>query len=109
MWLEAWKCNVKRIFQIQSVTIPGTNLFSELQADVPLMLMVCLELQLLLVGMIGLFQSDQDSVQKLLIVSLPLLGHRSELHVGVAPHVPHTLVLQLEEQMQIKKSIVRMG
>lgn len=42
--------------------IPDANLFFELQADVPLMPTVFLELQLLLVGMIGFFQRDQGSV-----------------------------------------------
>lgn len=78
MWLDgmAWHSTVM-IFSGSKCDNSGTNLFPELQADVQLMLTVFLELQLLLVGMIGLFQSDQGSVQKLFIVSLPLLGHHS--------------------------------
>lgn len=77
---------------------PDTNLLSEMRADVLLVLAVSVELQLLLVGMSRLLQSDQGSGQKLFLVPLPLLGHHSQLCLGEVLPVPHTFMLHLEEQ-----------
>ena len=57
-----------------------------------------MELQLLLVGMSRVLQGDQRSDQQLFMVPLPLLGHGSQLCLGEALPVPHTLMLHLEEQ-----------
>lgn len=83
------------------------NLLSEMRADVLLVLAASVELQLLLVGMSRLLQGGQSSGQQLLLVPLTLLGHHSQLCLGEALPVPHTLMLHLEHAQ--RRQLVLLG
>lgn len=89
--------------------VPGTNLLSEMRADVLLVLAVSVELQLLLVGMSRLLQGDMGSGQQLFLVPLPLLGHHSQLRLGEALPVPHAFMLHLEEQHVRRRQLFAHG
>lgn len=76
-----------------------TNFFSEIRADVLLVLTVSVELQLLLVGISRILQGDQGSGQQFFPVPLPLLVHYFQLGLGEALPVPQTLMFHLEKQV----------
>lgn len=89
--------------------IQDANLLSEMWADVLLVLVASVALQLLLVGLPRLLQGEQGSGQQLFLVSLKLLSHHSQLCLGEAQPVPHTFMLHLEDQYGTEKAVFARG
>lgn len=72
-------------------------LVAEAGADVLLVLAVCVEGQLLLMGLPGLLKGHQGFKQQVSPVPLPTLGHHTHLGLGEALPVPAPLVVRLQQ------------